>query len=52
MENEPNRDNFENLVVERLKNGYLVKISTSFEDIQYAFSSFRQVLQFLKTLNI
>lgn len=50
MKDTPKRDNFSQLVVRPINNGYLVEIETETEDLSHAFKTYRQVLQFLKTV--
>lgn len=50
MKTEPEKSKLENIVVEPIENGYLVRISTYSEDRVVACRSYRQVIQFLKTI--
>jgi len=50
-ESAPERANFERLVVEPIENGYLVIKTTGNDELMFSFKSFRQVLQFLRTID-
>lgn len=51
MENVPNWEDIERLVVEPIANGILITISTEIDEQQHSFKSYRQVLRFMKSLD-
>jgi len=48
MENTPQWEEIERLVVEPIGNGILVQITTDSDEHRFSFKSYRQVLRFLR----